>query len=115
MVAGSRQKGNKTNKESKDKIIGVELKNNNPMMPIDKVKTVIKPDCNKAVHAKTVTVRKAAVRLGNVGKETTSYMLGDGTEIVNFQTRSVNAKVGKASMLRGDGTEKFDCLIKEDK
>lgn len=121
MGAGRRGKGYKkvSAKKSKNRIIGVEMKNNNPMMPIDKVRTVAKPECNKTVLVKNVTARVStqgsAARLGKVGKKSTSYILGDGTEIVNFRTGRVNVKAGKADMLKGDGTDVVDFLIKEDK
>lgn len=121
MDTGRRQKGNKkiSNDGLKSRIIGVEVKKDVPKVSIDTVRTVTGPDCNKTVQVKKVAVGVSAkrnpVRIENVGKEATSYTLGDvagisgdGTDIFNFRTGGVKAKAGKADILNGDGTDGFN-------
>lgn len=94
--------------ERENGIIVDKSKINDPLAPIDKVRTiavraVAKPNCDQTIQAKKgalyVKAPKASVR-----KKTISRKPGDGTGGVEFQTKAVKAKAVKTNVRSGDGT-----------
>ncbi len=95
------------------------------MVPIDKVRTVDKPNCNKTVLVKkeparvnlksitTLTKNENGKIISDILEKATSHARGGGTVIVDYLTDGVDANV--PGLLKGDGTDIVDCLIKEDK
>lgn len=131
MGAGKRQKGNKkiSNIQLKNRIIGVGLKKDEPMAPINKVRTAVKPNCNKTVHVKKGSARVNPKRIttcienedGKIKSDicvtATSHAPGGGTEVVDFVTEGVKVNVenllngciaGTAELPEADGAEAVD-------
>lgn len=102
MATGRKQKRNKKVSSKVGK-----LEKNDPLSPIDKVRTVAKPNCDQTIQAKKVSLNvKASKRY--VRKEAISCESGDGTGKINFLTGGVKAKAGISVKRKGDGTGAVD-------
>lgn len=110
MAAGRKQKGYKMvpTDKTKSRIIGVELKKNDPLAPVGRVRTVevrtvAKPNCDQTIQAKKVSLNVKAPK-ASVRKKTISRKSGDGTIGAYFRTKRVKSKTRTADIRYGDGT-----------